>query len=358
MLHLLKNTLDLPFMNYLSIQFGISFGISFLIMLLFGNTFINWTRKWQKRGQPIRDDGPQTHLAKAGTPTMGGILIVASILASSLIAMDYSNPFPWIALGVMTAFAMLGFADDWGKVYKQSAYKGLRARTRLIIEGFVAIGAAFAIDSFMPASIAPTSIYLPIFNDVIIPLGLFYFVFAFFVIGGTANATNITDGLDGMLSKIYLTVMFVMLVVTLSVARLDLASYMTGPYIPDATGLIPVIGATIGAVLGFLWFNSKPAQIFMGDVGSLALGGLLGTIAMITKHEIIMGIAAGMMVLILMSSFLQIYYFKFTGGKRLFKMAPLHHHFEQLGWAETKVVTRFWIISILFCCLALALLKA
>jgi phospho-N-acetylmuramoyl-pentapeptide-transferase len=239
------------------------------------------------------------------------------------------------------------------KVKKSDAYAGLSPRMRLILEGFIAIGLAFAIDGVMPAYVPDTSLFLPF--QIILPLGIFYFVFAYFVIVGTANATNITDGLDGMLSKIFLTIMFVMMVVLVAATRVDFM--IMSPYLPETEALFAVFGAVIGAVLGFLWFNAKPADIFMGDTGSLALGGFLGTSAMLLKSEIIMGVASLMMVAILMSSFLQIFYFKFTGGKRLFKMAPLHHHFELMGVPESKVASRFWIMTILFCGMALALLR-
>jgi phospho-N-acetylmuramoyl-pentapeptide-transferase len=334
-------------------QFIASFGVAFLIMLAFGGGFIRYMKRVQGKGQPIRTDGVQAHLSKAGTPTMGGILIILAILVSSLLFIDLSNPIPYIALGALTAFGVIGFADDLGKVKQSDAYAGLGMRTRLIIQFFLAVALALAIDNVMPAYVPDLSLFLPF--QMVLPLGILYFVFAYFVIAGTANATNITDGLDGMLAKIFLTIMFVMMVVLVAATRLDFL--VMAPYLPENAALFPVFGAVMGAVLGFLWFNAPPAMIFMGDTGSLALGGFLGTSAMLMKSEIIMGVASLMMVAILGSSFLQIYYYKLTGGKRLFKMAPLHHHFELSGVAETMVANRFWIMTILFAGLSLALLR-
>ena len=339
-------------------QFGAAFGLSFLIMVIFGKSFITMMRRWQKRGQPIRKDGPQSHLAKAGTPTMGGLLILASIFISSVLFMNWSNPVGWIALSSLLMFGAIGFADDMGKVRKASAYAGLSARGRLILEGVCVIILAYFINRTMPGYIPDYSVILPF--GIMLSLGIFYYVFAYFVITGSANATNITDGMDGVLSKLYLPVLIVLIVALYGATRIGFMD--TVVFLPAASSLYPVLGATFGAVLGFLWFNSAPAAIFMGDVGSLALGGFMGTVAMLLKSEIIMGIAAGMMVLILLSSFIQTMVFKITKkitgqGKRVFKMAPLHHHFEMLGWAESKIVERFFILSVLFSGLALILLK-
>ncbi|MDR0319322.1 MAG: phospho-N-acetylmuramoyl-pentapeptide-transferase [Rickettsiales bacterium] len=347
------SSLGFNMLNSGMMQFIAGFGVAFLLMLFAGDGFIAAMKKFQGKGQPIRTDGVKAHFAKAGTPTMGGILIIAATIISSVLFMDLSSPIPYIALAALVAFGAIGFADDLGKVKKSNAYSGLSPRARLIVEGFIAVALAFAIDATMPAYVPGTSLFLPF--QTILPLGIFYFVFAYFVIAGTANAANITDGLDGMFSKIFLTVMFVMMVALVSITRMDFM--MMAPYLPDNAALFPLFGAAMGAALGFLWFNSAPAQIFMGDTGSLALGGFLGTSAMLMKSEIIMGVASLMMVAILASSFLQIYYYKFTGGKRLFKMAPLHHHFELSGWAESKVSERFWIITILCAGLALALLR-
>lgn len=341
-------------------QFAGGFFISFMIMLLFGRGFIRAMRAAQKKGQPISENVPETHRQKAGTPTMGGILVVAAILVASLMFMPLSNPTGWIALSALVMFGALGFVDDYKKVTSQSrkASNGLSPLTRLLVEGVFVVILAYLINKTMPPYIPEYS--LAIGAGIILPIGLLYYVFAYFVICGGANATNITDGLDGMLAKLYMPVLVVLVVALYGATRIGFMD--TVMFLPMASGLYAVLGAAFGAVLGFLWYNSKPASIFMGDVGSLALGGFMGTVAMLLKSEIIMGIAAGMMVLILLSSFIQTMYFKTTRkitgtGRRVFLRAPLHHHFEELGWPETKIVERFFIISILFSGLALVLLK-
>ena len=325
-------------------QFAAAFGLAFLIMIIFGRPFIKLMHKIQKRGQPISENLPAEHRKKAGTPTMGG----------------RSNPAGWIALLSLILFGAIGFADDWRKVASQSkkAANGLSPATRLILEGLCVIVLAYLINKTFPLYIPELSLALPF--GIILPLGILYYVFAYFVIAGSANATNITDGLDGMLAKLYMPVLVVLVVALYGATRIGFMD--TVMFLPTASGLYAVLGAAFGAVLGFLWFNSKPAAIFMGDVGSLALGGFMGTVAMLLKSEIIMAIAAGMMVLILLSSFIQTMYFKATRkitgtGRRVFLRAPLHHHFEELGWPETKIVDRFFILSVLFSGLALTLLK-
>ncbi len=341
-------------------QFAGGFFVAFLTVLLFGRPFIRAMRNWQKKGQPISENVPQAHMKKAGTPTMGGILIVMAILLGGILFMPLYNPTGWIALGALVMFGALGFVDDYKKVSSQSrkASNGLSPLTRLFIEGVFVVLLVYLINQTMPPYVPEYS--LAIGAGIVLPLGLLYYVFAYFVICGSANATNITDGLDGMLSKLYLPVLVVLVVALYGATRIGFMDTVT--FLPMASGLYAVLGATFGAVLGFLWYNSKPASIFMGDVGSLALGGFMGTVAMLLKSELIMGVAAGMMVLILLSSFIQTMYFKLTRkisgtGRRVFLRAPLHHHFEELGWAETKIVERFFIVSILFSGLALVLLK-
>lgn len=341
-------------------QFAGGFFISFMIMLLFGRGFIRAMRNIQKKGQPISENVPESHRQKAGTPTMGGILVIVAILIGALLFMPMSNPTGWIALAALVMFGGLGFVDDYKKVSSQSkkASNGLSPMTRLLVEGVFVIILAYLINKTMPPYIPEYS--LAIGAGIILPLGLLYYVFAYFVICGGANATNITDGLDGMLAKLYMPVLVVLVVALYGATRIGFMD--TVMFLPMANGLYGVLGAAFGAVLGFLWYNSKPASIFMGDVGSLALGGFMGTVAMLLKSELIMGVAAGMMVLILLSSFIQTMYFKTTRkitgtGRRVFLRAPLHHHFEELGWTETKIVERFFILSILFSGLALVLLK-
>ena len=341
-------------------QFAGAFFISFLIMLIFGRPFIRAMHALQKRGQPISENVPESHRKKAGTPTMGGILVVIAILIASLLFMPLSNPTGWIALTSLVMFGCLGFVDDYKKVVSQSkkASNGLSPATRLFVEGIFVVILAYLINKTMPPYIPEYS--LAIGAGIILPLGIWYYLFGYFVICGSANATNITDGLDGMLAKLYMPVLVVLVVALYGATRIGFMD--TVMFLPMASGLYAVLGAAFGAVLGFLWFNARPASIFMGDVGSLALGGFMGTVAMLLKSELIMGIAAGMMVLILLSSFTQTMYFKITRkitgtGRRIFRRAPLHHHFEELGWTETKIVERFFILSVLFSGLALVLLK-
>ncbi|MDR0726769.1 MAG: phospho-N-acetylmuramoyl-pentapeptide-transferase [Rickettsiales bacterium] len=344
-------------------QFAAAFWLSFLIMICFGRRFINAMGRLQGKGQPISENLPTAHLKKQGTTTMGGVLILISVLVSSLLSVNWgsiNSLSATVALLSLVMFGAIGFADDYKKVQSQSnkAANGLSPKMRLTLEGLCVIALAFMINWVMPPYIPELSVTLPF--GIILPLGIFYYVFAYFVITGSANATNITDGLDGMLSKLYMPVLIVLVVALYGATRIGFMD--TVMFLPQASSLYPVLGAMFGAVLGFLWFNSKPAAIFMGDVGSLALGGFMGTVAMLLKSEIIMGVAAFMMVLILLSSFAQTLYFKITKkmygeGRRIFRRAPLHHHFEEKGWTETKIVERFFIISILFAGLALVLLK-
>ena len=341
-------------------QFAAAFGLAFMIMILFGRPFINMMHRIQKKGQPISENVPEEHRKKAGTPTMGGLLIILAIVVPSILFMPISNPTGWIALLSLVMFGAIGFADDYKKVSSQSkkASNGLSPMMRLGLEAICVIVLAYLINKTIPLYIPELSLAMPF--GIILPLGVLYYVFAYFVIAGSANATNITDGLDGMLVKLYMPVLVVLVVALYGATRIGFMD--TVMFLPTASGLYAVLGAAFGAVLGFLWFNSKPASIFMGDVGSLALGGFMGTVAMLLKSEIIMAIAAGMMVLILLASFIQTMYFKasrkITGTRKgVFLRAPLHHHFEELGWSETKIVERFFIMSILFSGLALVLLK-
>ena len=346
-------------------QFAAAFGLAFGLMLLFGRSFIRLMHKWQGKGQPISENVPLEHRKKAGTPSMGGILIVISILVASLFFMPMNSIPAWIALSALISFAAIGFADDYKKIKSQSkkASNGLSPSLRLALEAICVGVLTYFINKTMPGYVPSLSIVFG--SSVVLPLeawglGFLYYIFAYFVICGSANATNITDGLDGMLSKLYLPVLLVLVVALYGSTRTGFMDAVM--FLPQTSGLYAILGATFGAVLGFLWFNAKPASIFMGDVGSLALGGFMGTVAMLLKSEIIMGIAAGMMVLILLSSFVQTMCFKITRkitgtGKRVFLRAPLHHHFEELGWPETKIVDRFFVLSILFACMALVLLK-
>ena len=356
-------------------QLAIAFTTAFVIMIVFGRSFIKFMRKIQGAGQPISENVPLQHQKKAGTPSMGGILILIAVFVSALLFMPLHNATGWIALTSLLMFGGIGFIDDYKKITSQSkkASNGLSPSLRLGIEALCVVILVYCINKTMPGYVPSlsivlgSSIELPLnawhLCDVFgfpLTLGFLYYLFAYLVICGSANATNITDGLDGMLSKLYLPVLIVLVVALYGATRTGFMDAVI--FLPETSALYPVLGAVFGAVLGFLWFNARPASIFMGDVGSLALGGFMGTVAMLLKSEIIMGVAAGMMVLILLSSFSQTIYFKITRkmtgtGKRIFLRAPIHHHFEELGWDETKIVDRFFIISVLFSGLALVLLK-
>ena len=357
------------------VQFAAAFAVAFMIMIVFGRGFIRFMHILQGQGQPISENVPLEHRKKAGTPSMGGILILISIFVASLLFMPIHNMTGWIALSSLLMFGLIGFADDYKKISSQStkSSNGLTPSMRLLLEAICVVILAYFINKTMPGYVPRLSIVLG--SSIELPLavwnlgdlfglpitcGFLYYVFAYFVICGSANATNITDGLDGMLSKLYMPVLIVLVVALYGATRTGFMDAVI--FLPETSALYGVLGAVFGAVLGFLWFNAKPASIFMGDVGSLALGGFMGTVAMLLKSEIIMGVAAGMMVLILLSSFTQTMYFKLTkkisgSGKRIFLRAPLHHHFEELGWPETKIVDRFFILSILFSGVALILLK-
>lgn len=356
-------------------QLSAAFAMSFLIMIVFGRTFIRFLRRIEGKGQPISENVPASHKEKAGTPSMGGVLILIAVFVSSLLFMPWHNWTGWIALTSLLMFGAIGFADDYKKISSQSkkASNGLSPSLRLGLEAICVIILAYCINKTIPGYVPNLSVVLG--SSIEIPFdswhigylfglpltfGFLYYVFAYFVICGSANATNITDGLDGMLSKLYLPVLIVLIVALYGATRTGFMDAVV--FLPETSALYAVLGAVFGAVLGFLWFNAKPASVFMGDVGSLALGGFMGTVAMLLKSEIIMGVAAGMMVLILLSSFIQTMYFKITKkatgtGKRIFLRAPLHHHFEELGWPETKIVDRFFILSVLFAGFALILLK-
>lgn len=356
-------------------QFASAFCVAFIIMIVFGRSFIKLMHKIQGGGQPISENVPLQHRKKAGTPSMGGILILIAIFVASLLFMPMHNMTGWIALSSLLMFGTIGFIDDYKKISSQStkASNGLSPSMRLFLEAICVGVLAYFINKTMPGYVPRLSIVLG--SSIELPLaswdlgylfgipltcGFLYYVFAYFVICGSANATNITDGLDGMLAKLYMPVLIVLVVALYGATRTGFMDAVI--FLPETSALYGVLGSVFGAVLGFLWFNAKPAAIFMGDVGSLALGGFMGTVAMLLKSEIIMGVAAGMMVLILLSSFIQTTYFKFTRkisgtGKRIFLRAPLHHHFEELGWPETKIVDRFFVLSVLFSGFALILLK-
>ncbi|MEO4042521.1 phospho-N-acetylmuramoyl-pentapeptide-transferase [Hoeflea sp. CAU 1731] len=345
--------------RYLTFRTGAAMATSALIVFLFGPRIIASLSARQGRGQPIRADGPQTHFKKAGTPTMGGLMMLTGIVASSLFWADLSNIYVVVTLLVTLGFGLIGFYDDYLKVTKQTD-RGFSGKMRLLIEFLIA---GLAVYFIMTASLAASngstfgsSLAFPFFKDFVIDLGIFFVLFGAFVIVGAGNAVNLTDGLDGLAIVPIMIAAASFGVIAYLSGNAVFSNYLQINFVPGTGELAVVLGAVIGAGLGFLWFNAPPAAIFMGDTGSLALGGLVGTVAVATKHEIVMAIIGGLFVMEALSVIMQVASFKLT-GKRIFLMAPIHHHFEKLGWTESQVVIRFWIISVGLAMLGLATLK-
>ncbi|HHZ08331.1 MAG TPA: phospho-N-acetylmuramoyl-pentapeptide-transferase [Rhizobiales bacterium] len=340
--------------RYITFRTGGALITSALIVFIFGPSVISSLRIRQGKGQPIRADGPQTHFKKAGTPTMGGLMILSGIIGSSLLWTNLSSVYVWVVLLVTLGFGAIGFYDDYLKVTKQT-HKGFSGKARLAIEFVIAGIAAWVI---MDAGQEPfsSSLTFPFIKDLIINLGWFFVPFAAFVVVGAGNAVNLTDGLDGLaIVPIMIAAASFGIIAYLS-GNAVFAEYLQIHFVPGTGELAVVLGAVIGAGLGFLWFNAPPAAIFMGDTGSLAMGGLIGTIAVATKHEIVMAIIGGLFVVEALSVIIQVGYFKIT-GKRVFLMAPIHHHFEKLGWTESQVVIRFWIVAVMLALVGLSTLK-
>lgn len=325
-----------------------------LISFVMGPSFIRWLKKKQKEGQPIRADGPETHFAKAGTPTMGGVMILASVMISTLLWADLSNRFVWYALLVMVGFGGIGFADDYKKLTKRST-DGVSARTRILIQIALVTLATIGIKMALPPAI-DTGIAIPFVKDFYIDIGWAFGGWALLVVIGAANAVNLTDGLDGLAIVPIAIAAACFGLIAYLVGNAVFANYLQVSYVPGTGELAILCGAVVGAAMGFLWFNAPPAQVFMGDTGSLALGGLLGTIAIITKHELVLAIVGGLFVLEAASVIIQVISYK-TTGKRVFRMAPIHHHFEKKGWSEPTVVIRFWIIAMMLALIGLSTLK-
>jgi len=340
--------------RYITFRVGGALITSALIVFMFGPTIINRLRIRQGKGQPIRADGPTTHFKKAGTPTMGGLMIMTGIVGSTLLWSNLGSVYVWVVLFVMLCFGAIGFYDDYMKVTKQS-HLGVSGKVRLAIEFVVAGIAAYII---MRAGQAPfsSSLTFPFVKDFLINLGWFFIPFGAIVIVGAGNAVNLTDGLDGLAIVPVMIAAASFGVIAYLAGNAVFADYLQIHFTPGTGELAVVLGAVIGAGLGFLWFNAPPAAIFMGDTGSLALGGLIGAIAVATKHEIVLAIIGGLFVMEAMSVIIQVGYFKLT-GKRVFLMAPIHHHFEKLGWTESQVVIRFWIIAVILALIGLSTLK-
>jgi phospho-N-acetylmuramoyl-pentapeptide-transferase len=341
--------------RYITFRTGGATATGLLIVFLFGPWMISLLRLRQGKGQPIREDGPQSHLlTKRGTPTMGGLMILAGVLISTLLWANLENHYVWTVLFVTIGFGAIGFYDDYLKVTKQS-HNGFSGRSRLAIEALIAAVACIAI-SYMATPGLANKLALPFSKELIFNLGWFFVIFGGFVIVGAGNAVNITDGLDGLAIVPVMIAAGTFGFIAYLAGNAVFANYLQIHFVPGTGELAVICGALIGAGLGFLWFNAPPAQIFMGDTGSLALGGLLGTIAVATKHEIVLALVGGLFVLEIFSVIIQVTSFKLT-GKRVFKMAPIHHHFEQLGWTEPQVVIRFWIVSVVLALVGLATLK-
>ena len=341
--------------RYITFRTGGAVVTGLLFVFLFGPWIIGHLRLRQGKGQPIRTDGPKSHIiSKAGTPTRGGLMILSGMLVSTLLWANPANRYVWVVLLVTLGFGLVGFYDDYLKVTRQT-HNEFPGRARIIIEAIIAAAACFALVQLGRLPFA-TSLTLPFFKELVVDLGWFYVVFAAFIIIGAGNAVNLTDGLDGL----------AIVPVMIAAASFGLISYLCGNaifadylqihYVAGTGELAVLCGAVVGAGLGFLWFNAPPASIFMGDTGSLALGGMIGTVAVATKHEIVLAVIGGLFVLEAVSVIVQVVSFKLT-GKRIFKMAPIHHHFEQLGWTEPQIVIRFWIVAVVLALAGLSTLK-
>ena len=329
------------------------------MVFMFGPAIISSLRIRQGKGQPIREDGPESHLLKRGTPTMGGLMILSGLIFTTLLWANLRSPYVWITLCVTIGFGAIGFYDDFLKVTKQS-HKGFSGRLRLALEFLIAGIACYFISVFTVNSpdvpTLSTSVSIPAFKGVLVNLGMFFIPFGMFVMVAAGNAVNLTDGLDGLAIVPVMIASATFGIIAYLSGHAVFSSYLGINFVHGTGELAVVLGAVIGAGLGFLWYNAPPAQIFMGDTGSLALGGLLGTVAVATKHEIVFAIVGGLFVLEAMSVIIQVASFKMT-GKRVFRMAPIHHHFEKKGWKEAQVVIRFWIVSVVLALIGLATLK-
>ena len=339
--------------QYLTLRAILAALTALAISLLVGPRMIRWLAEYQV-GQRVRSDGPQTHLSKAGTPTMGGALILAAIVAATLLWADLANRFVWVVLLVTIAFGLIGFRDDYLKLVVGDS-RGLIARYKYFWQSVAGLGGAIVL--YVTAqSPADTTLYVPFFKNFVVPLGILFIPLTYFVIVGSSNAVNLTDGLDGLAIMPSVLVAGALGVFAYASGNVVFSNYLGIPYIAGAGEVLVICSAIFGAGLGFLWFNTYPAQVFMGDIGALALGAALGVIAVVVRQEIVLFIMGGVFVMETVSVILQVGSFKLR-GKRIFRMAPIHHHFELKGWAEPKVIVRFWIITVILVLLGLATLK-
>jgi phospho-N-acetylmuramoyl-pentapeptide-transferase len=340
--------------RYITFRAGGAFLTALIFGFMFGKPLINVLRRKQGKGQPIRDDGPEGHLSKAGTPTMGGLLIVGALLTATLLWARLDNPFVWLVLFVTLSYGAIGFWDDYAKVSKQNT-KGVPGKLRLALGILISVIAALWASYNHPEALQ-NQLALPVFKDTLINLGYFYVPFSIVVIVGSANAVNLTDGLDGLAIMPVMIAASTLGVIAYAVGRVDFTEYLDVHYVPGTGEILIFTAALFGGGLGFLWYNAPPAAVFMGDTGSLALGGALGAIAVATKHELVLAVVGGLFGVEALSVIIQVLYFKRT-GRRVFLMAPIHHHYEKKGWAEPTIVIRFWIISLILAMIGLATLK-
>ncbi len=339
--------------EYITLRAILASLTALIITLLVGPPLIRWLTQY-KVGQMVRDDGPKSHFSKAGTPTMGGAMILIAITLATLLWSNLKNDYVWLVLAITIGFGLIGSYDDYRKLMKRNS-KGLSARLKFLLQSM--LGLAAAIFLYMKAvTPAETSLLFPFFKNVFLPLGLFYIVLAYFVIVGTSNAVNLTDGLDGLAIMPIVLVGGALGIFAYITGHVQFAHYLAVPYIPGVEEVAVFCGALVGSGLGFLWFNAYPAQVFMGDVGSLGLGAALGVIAVLVRQELVLFIMGGVFVAETVSVILQVGSFKLT-GRRIFKMAPIHHHFELKGWPEPRVIVRFWIITVVLVLFGLATLK-
>jgi len=338
--------------GYLTFRSAFAAITTLLICFIFGGRIIEFLKKL-KIGQSVREDGPQTHLLKSGTPTMGGIFIILSVFISMLLWGDYRSIAIWITTGAFIAFGAIGFADDYIKVKRKNS-EGLPAWAKLVWQFAVALIVVLII--YFTGGEDTTQLYIPFFKEPVIDMGWLWIPFAVLLVVGESNAVNFSDGLDGLLAGLLIVVFLTLAVLTYITGRIDFSEYLGIPYIPGAGELTVFCLAAAGACVGFLWFNAHPAEVFMGDVGSLSLGGVIAVISLITKKEILLLVIGGVFVLEIASVIIQVVSYKLR-KKRVFRMAPLHHHYELMGWSETKTVIRFWILGGLFAIIALSTLK-